>query len=246
MAAVGRCPVAVHGRDPDDRRVAHRRVRRGRAARRGRPAPAAPRRSRSPWRPGRVSRPSVLEHQARHSSLCSSRSNPTAAVGRIELEGGQAERGEVRRLVDLDHGSGRLVHELDREQQVLARRVQDRDVAAEAGVDRRERLERRRHRPDERRIAPRLRDAFEPDVALLAQPVERLAPEHDPVLGRRLRESRLSVAGRHQRMLVRRLEQPEAAVQSWFAALLFGRLGGSRQNTYLWMVEATGRLRVPG
>ena len=34
-------------------------------------------------------------------------------------------------------------------------------------------------------------------MALLAQPVERRAPEHDPVLGRRLCERRLDVAGSH-------------------------------------------------
>ena len=85
------------------------------------------------------SRPSVVEHQARHSSLCSSRSNPTARVGGIELESGQAERREVSRVVDLDQGSRRRVHEVDRKQQALARRVQDRDVALEAGVDRAER-----------------------------------------------------------------------------------------------------------
>ena len=48
---------------------------------------------------------------------------PQGYIGGIELEGGQTERGEVRRLVDLDQGSCRLVHEVDREQQVLARGV---------------------------------------------------------------------------------------------------------------------------
>ena len=59
------------------------------------------------------------------------------------------------------------------------------DVAAEPPVDRSERNERRFHRLDEGRVAPRLRDALEPDVALLAQPVERAARQHDPVLGGR-------------------------------------------------------------
>jgi len=65
------------------------------------------------------------------------------------------------------------VDQIHGEQQVLARRVQDRDVALEVPVDRAERLERRRHRTDERRIASALRHAFEPDMALFAQPVER-------------------------------------------------------------------------
>ncbi len=110
-------------------------------------------------------------------------------VGAIEVEGRQAERGEVRRLVDLDHGAGRLVHQVDGEQQVLAGRVKNGDVPVETCVDRLELLDRRRHRPHERRISPGLRDAFEPDVALLAQPVERLTLEHDSVGGRGLRES---------------------------------------------------------
>src|SRR5579862_8593303 len=76
--------------------------------------------------------------------------------------------------------------------------MEDRHVALQAGVDRRELFERCRHRADQSRIAPRLRDAFEPDVPLLAQPVERPTPEYDPVAGeRRLRESRLNVAGGH-------------------------------------------------
>ena len=103
----------------------------------------------------------------------------------------------MRRPVDLDHRAGRRVHEIDGEQQVLARRVQHRDVALEPGVDRAEHLERRRHRRDERRVAPGLRDALEPDVALLAQPVERPALERDAVLRRRLRERGVRVVGRH-------------------------------------------------
>ena len=63
---------------------------------------------------------------------------PERRVRRVELERGQPERREVRRAVDLDHGAGRAVHEVEREQQVLARRVQHRDVALEARVDRRE------------------------------------------------------------------------------------------------------------
>ena len=57
------------------------------------------------------------------------------------------------------------------------------DVALEPGVDRREHLERRGHRRHEGRVAPRLGDPLEPDVALLAQPVERgRGLEHDAVL----------------------------------------------------------------
>ena len=92
---------------------------------------------------------------------------------------------------------GRRVHELDGQQQVLARRVQDRDVALEPRVDRGELLQRRLHRLDDRRVAARLGDALEADVALLAQPVERLPGEHDPVLGRRLRERRVNIARPH-------------------------------------------------
>ena len=119
----------------------------------------------------------------------------------IELQRRQAERGEVKRLVDLDHRSRRLVDQVDRQQQVLARGVQHRDVAPEACVDPAEPFERRRHRSDECRVAPQLRDTFEPDVTLLAQPVERVAPEHDAVLCSRLRESQLDVAGRHRPIL---------------------------------------------
>ncbi len=121
-------------------------------------------------------------------------------VGPVELEGGETERCEVHRLVDLDHGSRRLVHEVDREQQVLARRRQDRDVTSETGVDRGKLLERGGHRRDERRITPQLGDPLEPDVALLAQPVERPADsQHDSVLCRRLCESQVSVTRRHAR-----------------------------------------------
>ena len=98
---------------------------------------------------------------------------PDVCISGIELERCQPERGEMPRLVDLDHGSRRLVHQLDREQQVLARRLEHRDVAVEAGVDRAEVLDRGGDRPDESRIAPRFRHSLEPDVALLAQPVER-------------------------------------------------------------------------
>ena len=108
---------------------------------------------------------------------------PDGGIGGIELEGGQTERGEVRRLVDLDEGSCRLVQEVDREQQVLARGPQDREVAFEPGVDRAEPLDRRRHRLGESRIAPELRDALEADMALLTKPVERPAFEHDPSWG---------------------------------------------------------------
>ena len=85
------------------------------------------------------------------------------------------------------------MHEVDRQKQVCTRRLEHRDVALQAGVDRAEHLERRRHRRDERRVAPRLGDPLEADVPLLAQPVERLAPELDPVLRRRLRKGGVDV-----------------------------------------------------
>ena len=72
-------------------------------------------------------------------------------------------------------------HELDRQQQVLARCAEHFAVALEPGVDRREHLDRRAHGSDERRVAPRLGYALEPDVALLAQPVERLALERNAI-----------------------------------------------------------------
>ena len=82
VAGVGRRAVAVDRRDPDHRRVAHGRRRRGRAARRGRRARAGARRSRSPWRPGRGrGRRSARDH-SRHSAACSSRSKPTGASAR--------------------------------------------------------------------------------------------------------------------------------------------------------------------
>ena len=100
----------------------------------------------------------------------------------------------MRRLVDLDQRSRLRVHEVDRQQQAGAGRLQHRDVALEAGVDRLEDLERCLHRLDERAIASSLGDALEADVTLLAQPVERPALEHDPVVGRGLREGEMCVA----------------------------------------------------
>ena len=100
------------------------------------------------------------------------------------------------RLVDLDHGASRLVYQLDGEQQVLAGRVENGDVAVEAGVDGLELLHRRRHRRHERRIPAGLRDTLEPDVALLAEPIEGLTSEHDSVLGSSPGESRPGVTGR--------------------------------------------------
>ena len=68
---------------------------------------------------------------------CSSTVEAEGRVGAVELERGQAERGEVRGVVDLDDRPRRRVHELDGQQQVLARGVQDRDVALQPRVDRR-------------------------------------------------------------------------------------------------------------
>ena len=208
MRPIGGGPIAVHGRDPNERRVAHGRSGEvtQRIVVRALPLHAAESEA--------LGGEAVLERVGPRAPgaaqlLVLVEVEPHGYIGGIKLEGGQTERGEVRRLVDLDQGSCRLVHEVDREQQVLARGVQDRDVAFEPSVDRAELLDRRRHRLDECRIAPELRDALEPDVALLAQPVERRAPEHDPVLGRSLRESRLSVAGRH-----RRDPRPIAAAES--------------------------------
>jgi hypothetical protein len=104
----------------------------------------------------------------------------------------------MRQLVDFDHGSRRLVDELDGEQQVLSRRVEDGDIALEASVDGSELLDRSRDRSDERGIATGLRNPFETDVALLAEPVERLGPQRDPVLGRCSREPELRIASRHR------------------------------------------------
>ncbi len=130
----------------------------------------------------------MREHHARHSSLCSSTSNATRGFGSIEVEGGQAERGEVSRSsTSITVPVGSCTRSTG-EQQVLPSRVEDGDVPAEAGVDRVELLDRRRHGRHERRITPGLRNAFEPDVALFGEPVERLTLEHDPVVGRCLRE----------------------------------------------------------
>ena len=79
----------------------------------------------------------------------------------------------MRSVVDLDQGPGWLVQEIDGEQEVLTRCVENRNVALETSVDLAEHLERCRHRRDERGIPSGLRDAFEPDVPLLAQPVKR-------------------------------------------------------------------------
>ena len=121
-------------------------------------------------------------------SLCSSRSKPSGDVRRVELERGEAERGEVLALVDLDHGAGRRVHEVDGEEQVRARRVEHGDVALEPRVDRGERLERRRHR-DARgpgRGAPWPRARARRGPARRASRTPRL--ELDAVARRRLRE----------------------------------------------------------
>ena len=93
------------------------------------------------------------------------------------------------------------VDEIDRQQQVLARRVEHRDVALQPCVDRREHVERRLHRPDDGRVATRLRHPLEPDVALLAQPVVRAALERDAVVRRRPRERGVRGIRRHAQIL---------------------------------------------
>ena len=166
--AVGGFPVAVDGRDPNERRMTHRRSRQVAQRIVIRPFPLHAAESEAlggqpafeavgPRAPGAAQLLVLLEVE------------PDVRISGIELERCQPERGEVSGLVDLDQGSRRLVHQIDREQQVLSRRVEDRDVAVEAGVDRAELLDRRGDRPDERRIAPRLRDSLEPHVALFAQ-----------------------------------------------------------------------------
>ena len=155
MAAVGGRPIAVDRRDPNERRVAH-----------GRGGEVTQRIVVGPF-PLHAAESEALGGQAALEAvgpgapgaaqlLVLVEVEPHGRIGGIELEGGQPERGEVRRLVDLDQGSCRRVHQIDGEQQVLARRVEDRDVALEASVDRVELLERRGHRPDERRVAASL------------------------------------------------------------------------------------------
>ena len=99
------------------------RASRDRAARRGRPARAARRRSRSPWPACRATARRCVARAARGTARwCSATSKPIAASGRVELERRQPERREVLGAVDLDHRAARRVHEVDRKQQVLARR----------------------------------------------------------------------------------------------------------------------------
>ena len=105
-------------------------ARRGRAARRGRRARAAP-----------AEAEALGRQPARRGGRCGGRARGTArrtprveaerGVGAVELQRGQAERGEVRGAVDLDHGAGGGVDEVERQEQVLARGVQHRDVAAQ-------------------------------------------------------------------------------------------------------------------
>ena len=146
----------------------------GRAARRGRRARAARRRSRTPSRAGRA--------RARRSSRATSRQSSRVLVdveaerraGRVEVERGQPRRGEVLGPVDLDHRArsararGRPAGAGSR-----ARRASTETSPRRRAQIAREHLERRHHGRDERRVAPGLGDPLEPDVALLAQPVER-------------------------------------------------------------------------
>ena len=150
----------------------------------------------APRAPGPAEIPVLFEVEAERSAL------------RIELERGEAERREVRRVVDLDHGPRRPVHQVDRQQEVLAGGVQHREIALEPHKDALEHLERSGHRPDERRVPPRLCDPFETDMALLAQPVERPALQNDPVLRRRGREGRVDAAGRHGAIVASKRWQP--------------------------------------
>ena len=100
-------------------------------------------------------------------------------------------------LVDGDDGAGRRVEEIDGQQQVLARRRKHRKITLKSGVDGTEIYERGFHGLDDRRIATRLRDALEPEMSLLTEPIEGLSPEHDPVLGSDPRECRAHVVIRH-------------------------------------------------
>ena len=99
-----------------------------------------------------------------------------ASLG-IEIEPGGPKRGEVRRPAHLDHGAGRDVHEVDRQKQVLTRRVQHRLVALQPRVDHAQRLDggfHRRHEAGSRRaLATRSR----PTWPCSHKPVERLALE---------------------------------------------------------------------
>ena len=181
LPPVGGGPVAVDG-DGHERRVTHSGRERGRAARRGRPAPAARRRIRSPWRPGR-GRGRRCSSTRLGTAPCAPRGRSRDSRRGVELEGGQPERGEVQRLVDLDHGSRRLVHQVDGEQQVLARRVEDTEIAPSGG--------RRSRRVARRGAAPARRSRIaraSPPARARRGPVRTASRttrrEHDSVLGR--------------------------------------------------------------
>jgi len=196
VAGVGGGSVAVDRGDPNDRRVAHRRG--SQIQKRIVVGPLPLHAAEAEALGGEAARDAVgavAPEAAELLGLVEIESH--RRVFGIELERAEAERGEVGGLVHLDHGSGRLMHELDGEQQVLARGVQHRDIPFEARVDRAEELEGRGDRLDERRVAPGLRDAFEPNVTLLAEPVERLVPKRDPIRRRGLRKSLLNLA-RHR------------------------------------------------
>ena len=98
---------------------------------------------------------------------------PHRLVVAVQVERRQPEAREMRSVIDLDHRPGRLVQEVDGKQEVLTSCMENRNVTLETSVDVAEDLERCRHGRDERGVPSGLRDAFEPDVPLLAQPVER-------------------------------------------------------------------------
>ena len=103
------------------------------------------------------------------------------------------------RPVELDDRLRRLVEQIDGQEQVLARCVQHRRVATQPGKDRLQHLQRRDHRLDDRRIAPRLRDPLEPHMPLLAQPVEHCGVERDAIGRRGLGE--VGAAGIHRTII---------------------------------------------
>ncbi len=205
---VGGSSVAIHSGDPDERRMTHRRRRKipqcvvigalpldSSDAEPLRREPAGERIARPGTGPAQLLVLGEVE-----ADLC---------LVRIQLECGEPERREVRRVVDLDHRPGRPVHEIQRQQKVLAGGVQHREISLEPQEDLLEHLERCRHRAHERRVPPRLGNALEADMALFAQPVERRAAKIDPVLRRRFREGRVDVAGRHRAIVASKRGRPQ-------------------------------------
>lgn len=158
---------------------------------------------------------------------------PDSGVRTVELERSTPKRREVIRLVDFDHGAGRLMDEIDREQEIPARRRQDREITFEASVDRAEPFHRSLYRLNERRITSRLRDAFQPDVALLAEPIERLAIEHDTVLCRRPCERHLNVAVGHRAIVAELQVKQGLAARTVERVLAAEGIQGSSVDTAL-------------